>query len=48
MINGGILFIVAVLIWITYGIAKDYEAQAKQKDNTDKKENEKKEGKKHV
>lgn len=38
MINGGILFIVFIAIWIVFGIAKDYERQSRIKEEEQQQE----------
>ena len=35
MINGGLFFIGFMLVWVIYGVAKDYEHQAKDKNIED-------------
>lgn len=38
MINGGVLFIGFITIWIVFGVAKDYERQSRIKEEEEQQE----------
>lgn len=49
MINGGLLFIGFIFVWLVFGVAKDYERQTETKQIEDDTQIEnKKEGKRNV